>query len=127
MAARERVIGRASDLEDGGPGIRFVVSLAAGPLPAFAIRHRGAVHAYLNVCAHQELELDWVPGAFFDAAGTMLVCAAHGAVYEPDTGRCVAGPCTGEFLVKLPVHERIDGTIVIAGLEPPGVSGIESQ
>ena len=112
------MIGRASDLADGGPGIRFTVTCADGELPAFAIRYRGIVHAYLNVCAHQELELDWIPGAFFDAAETMLVCAAHGAHYEPDTGRCVAGPCIGAGLVNLPVRERADGTIAFVEIEP---------
>lgn len=82
-------------------------------MPAFVIRYEGRVHAYLNVCAHQELELDWLAGEFFDAEGKLLVCAAHGAVYEPDTGRCVGGPCAGRGLVRLPVREREDGTVVI--------------
>lgn len=107
------MIGRAAGLADGGPGIRFTVPHGADLLPAFAIRHRGVVHAYLNVCAHQELELDWMPGAFFDAGGTLLICAAHGALYEPDTGRCIGGPCVGASLIRLPVRERADGTIVI--------------
>jgi nitrite reductase/ring-hydroxylating ferredoxin subunit len=113
VAGRERVIGRAADLADGGPGIRFEVSAGARALPAFAIRYRGRVHAYVNVCAHQELELDWIPGAFFDADGAMLVCAAHGALYEPDTGRCRAGPCVGAALTRVTVVEREDGTLVV--------------
>ena len=82
-------------------------------LPAFVIRYRGAIHSYLNVCAHQELELDWKPGTFFDADATRLICSAHGALYEPDTGRCVAGPCAGASLVRLPVRELEDGAIVM--------------
>jgi nitrite reductase/ring-hydroxylating ferredoxin subunit len=115
LAARERVIAMAGDLVDGGDGVRFVVERAIGGTPAFAIRFRGVVYAYLNVCAHQELELDWQPGAFFDADRAHLVCSAHGAVYEPDTGRCVGGPCAGAALVPVPVRERGDGAIVVAG------------
>lgn len=113
MAARERVIGNVSGLHDGGDGVRFTVRAPRGDTPAFAIRHRGAVHAYLNVCAHQQVELDWLPGAFFDADGETLVCSLHGAHYEPDSGRCVAGPCIGAALTRVPIHVRGDGAIVV--------------
>ena len=61
---------------------------------AFAIRHHGVVHAYVNACAHQAVELDWLPGAFFTADGLHLVCSLHGALYAPDTGRCTLIRCT---------------------------------
>ena len=93
--------------------MRFTVRGAHGALPAFAIRHRGVVHAYLNVCAHQQVELDWLPGAFFDVDRETLVCALHGARYAPDTGRCVSGACTGGKLVRVPVVVRDDGAIVL--------------
>ncbi len=114
MAARERVIAAADELVDGGKGVRFTIEPGGRALPGFAIRFRGRIHAYLNVCAHQELELDWLPGVFFDAEGAQLVCAAHGALYAPDTGRCVGGPCEGASLVKLAVRERDDGVVVIS-------------
>jgi nitrite reductase/ring-hydroxylating ferredoxin subunit len=109
----ERVIAAGGELVDGGQGVRFTVESGARTLPAFAIRYRGRVHAYLNVCAHQELELDWLPRAFFDAEGARLVCATHGARYAPDTGQCVGGPCSGLALVRLVVREREDGAVVI--------------
>jgi len=40
-------------------------------------------------------ELDWQPGEFFDIAGVYLVCSTHGAIFEPNSGLCVAGPCRG--------------------------------
>jgi nitrite reductase/ring-hydroxylating ferredoxin subunit len=115
MAARERVIGRGDALIDGGPGLRFAVAGRAGvAIAAFAIRYRGQVHAYTNRCAHQDIELDWIPGAFFDARGEHLVCAMHGAMYAPESGRCVGGPCRGGQLARIPVRERsADGAIVV--------------
>ncbi len=108
------MIAKAGELVDGGSGVRFVIEPGGRALPAFAIRYRGRVHGYLNVCAHQELELDWLPGVFFAADGARLICAAHGALYAPDTGRCVGGPCGGgASLVKLPIRERDDGAVVI--------------
>lgn len=114
MAANERVIAASADLVDGGPGVRFTYECAGRECAGFAIRHAGNVHAYANTCAHQSVELDWIPGRFFDAEGGHLICAMHGALYEPDTGRCVAGPCAGATLTRLPVTERVaEGRVVL--------------
>jgi nitrite reductase/ring-hydroxylating ferredoxin subunit len=114
MAAHERVIAAGADLVDGGPGVRFTFERDGRELAGFAIRYDGQVHAYANDCAHRAVELDWLPGAFFDAAGAHLVCSMHGALYEPHTGRCVAGPCAGASLARLPVRERGEyGNVVL--------------
>lgn len=63
----------------------------------------GEVVCYQNVCRHIPITLDYGDAQFFNAAGTHFVCQTHGATYEPLTGRCVAGPCTGAFLKPLPV------------------------
>lgn len=103
----------SSVLTDSGPGVRFVLAMPAGGEAAFAIRYRGRVHAYLNRCAHRLVELDWEPGRFFDAEGRHLICATHGALYEPDSGICAAGPCGGAGLVPVAVTER-DGAVWLA-------------
>ena len=113
MAARERVIGTSAELADGGAGIRFMVNRDGRTLAGFAIRYDGRVHAYANACAHRAVELDWLPGAFFDAEGTHLVCSMHGALYEPHSGRCVAGPCAGAALEPLAVVERVAEGIIV--------------
>lgn len=97
------------DLVDGGLACPFDVVYQGQACRAFALRHRGQVHAYLNRCSHVAMELDWLPGRFFDADGEYLVCAAHGALFLPDTGACVAGPGRGP-LVKIAVSER-DGIV----------------
>jgi nitrite reductase/ring-hydroxylating ferredoxin subunit len=38
------------------------------------------------------------------------LCQYHGALYRPDDGICVAGPCVGSRLRQLPVTV-IDGEI----------------
>ena len=110
MAQGERLIGASEALVDGGPGLRFEVCRAGESLPAFAVRYRGMVRAYLNECRHQCTELDWNPGEFFDAERLYLICATHGALYRPDTGLCVDGPCRGASLAAVAVRER-DGAI----------------
>jgi len=85
----------SAQLADGGAGLRFDVEIEGNAVGVFAVRHRGQVVAYLNRCAHVAMELDWMPGQFFDGNGETLVCATHGAAYEPASGRCLGGPCDG--------------------------------
>jgi nitrite reductase/ring-hydroxylating ferredoxin subunit len=97
-------------LTERGHGVRFVVPQAQGTQQqAFAVRYQGTVVAYLNRCAHLPQELDWNAGDFFDEEGQYLVCAGHGALYSPASGLCVAGPCRGASLVRLPVQETAQG------------------
>ena len=115
MAARERVIGKSAALADGGRGLRFAIRRPGAEVQAFAIRFHGIVHAYVNSCAHQDIELDWLPAAFFDAEDEHLICATHGALYAPDTGGCVDGPCRGARLTRIPVRERTEDSVIILG------------
>ena len=106
MAAAERLICRSGELAEGGAGIRFELPGAREPLPAFVVRHDGVVRAYVNRCPHVPTELDWEPGRFFDGEGLLLICSNHGAVFLPDTGECIGGPCRGKRLTPIGVEER---------------------
>jgi nitrite reductase/ring-hydroxylating ferredoxin subunit len=110
VAGRERVICTGAALIDGGAGIRFDVMRDGRPAPAFVVRFGGVVRAYLNRCMHQATELDWEHGDFFDERKLYLICASHGAVYDPSTGICVGGPCKGARLAPVEVSEH-DGTV----------------
>lgn len=96
-------------------GLRFNVVLDGVEREAFAVRWKGRVHAWLNVCRHQLLPLDFGDAQFFDGDADALVCCHHGARYRPDTGECMAGPCAGARLTPLAVEER-DGAL---WLSPP--------
>jgi nitrite reductase/ring-hydroxylating ferredoxin subunit len=96
---------KSSQLQDGGAAMPFEVSHAGQACRAFAIRFQGLPHAYLNRCTHVAMELDWQPNRIFDDSGEWLLCASHGAAYQPDTGQCAGGPCQGG-LVKITVSER---------------------
>lgn len=100
----------ADELAEGGVGVRFTVAIGGREIGAFAVRYEGAVHGYLNQCAHVPMELDWQEGHFFESSGLYLMCATHGAIYAPDSGLCVGGPCRGASLAKLRVEER-DGAV----------------
>ena len=112
MAENERLICPSAALTDGGPGVRFKLKQGVQEQSAFVIRYDERVYAYLNSCAHIPVELDWLEGEFFDKAGLYLICATHGATYEPATGHCIMGPCKGSHLVAVPVIER-DGNVYV--------------
>ena len=111
MADQPRVICASAELADGGKGVRFELSTH---FQGFAVRHCGTVRAYVNRCPHAGSELDWEPGEFFDETGLYLICSTHGALFEPGTGLCVAGPCRGAALEPLPIREG-NGEVVLAG------------
>ena len=106
MVVHERLICAASDLVDGGCGVRFSLSRHGRELPAFVIRYQGQFFAYLNQCGHVPAELDWQPGEFFDDSKLYLICAIHGALYAPETGKCLGGRCNGVGLQALQIVEH---------------------
>lgn len=108
----DQIICESSVLESGGLGHCFVVECDGEQLPAFVVRFDGKVYAYLNQCAHLFLELDWENGEFFDLSGDYIMCANHGALFEPVSGECVSGPCYGASLRGVPVTE-VDNTIML--------------
>jgi nitrite reductase/ring-hydroxylating ferredoxin subunit len=123
MAADERLICGSGELREGAAGVRFSVPAAGGgELQAFAVRHFGAVCAFVNRCPHMGTELDWQPGEFFDVAGLYLVCATHGALFQPATGFCVAGPCRGASLERLRTREH-NGRVFLLEAAPATPDG----
>ena len=112
--ANGRLICPSRALVDGGDAVRFSVTHDGERAPAFVVRYRNEVHAYLNRCAHRGLTLDWDPGRVFDRHRRYLICAVHGASYEPATGACVGGPCNGG-LVKLSVIEKNSAVYLASG------------
>jgi nitrite reductase/ring-hydroxylating ferredoxin subunit len=96
----------AEELADGGAGVRVNATYAGGPAVVFFVRFGGEAYGYLNRCAHVPMELDWVEGQFFESSGLYLMCATHGAIYQPETGKCVGGPCRGGRLRAVRVEER---------------------
>ncbi|MBV7485837.1 Rieske 2Fe-2S domain-containing protein [Bordetella sp. BOR01] len=96
-------------LVDGGLGMKFPATDGIGPTTVFFVRYQGRAYGYVNRCAHVGVELDW-ENSFFTRAGNLLMCARHGATYQPDTGLCVGGPCKHGRLAPLQVQER-DGAV----------------
>ncbi len=59
--------------------------------------------AYINECPHQGRRMDYAENAFLETPDHQLVCPAHGATFDANTGLCTSGPCAGQSLVSLVV------------------------
>ncbi len=105
------VLARVEEIAQNGV-IAAEVPSSTGGFGVVLTRVGEQVHAYHNECPHAGRRLDWAPGRFLIEHGH-LVCAAHGAVFELDTGTCVGGPCRGAALKRVPV--RVDGEEVVLG------------
>lgn len=106
-------VGRLDELDD--PGCReFEIGEGDWPFRGFVVRQGDAVYAYENYCMHVGHPLNFKPDSFLTRDLSKIICASHGALYEIESGLCVAGPCPGKSLRPVSV-DVIDGFIVVEG------------
>ena len=103
-----------------GPAAEVTEGSARGYDPAgcgqdtvFALRRDGMLRVWLDRCPHAGTPMAWRKHAYLNAAGDRIVCAAHGALFEPDTGLCVQGPCLGDKLKPVPFAVDAAGDILL--------------
>lgn len=123
----ERAACRLDALADPG-ALEFLVGEGEWPFRGLVVRHRGELRAYANWCPHKGHPLNLAAEQLLVTVrgfGTLLHCASHGAVFVPETGLCVDGPCGGRSLKRLEC--RVEGGVVwvrapekISDLFPPG-------
>ncbi len=94
-----------ADTLQPGQTARFQIERNGKTVAGFIVNHQGRHYAYVNRCPHAGTPLDLWPNEFFTEDGRFLVCATHGAVFEPDSGRCIEGPCPGARLHSLEVEQ----------------------
>lgn len=100
---RRKLVGKTGEL---APGMTKKFTLTNGKyrVEGMLLNYRGSLYAYLNRCPHIGLSLDWVDNQFFTVDGRYLMCANHGATFEPATGECIWGPCVGASLQSVRVE-----------------------
>ncbi len=104
------IVGRVDELSHGMTK-KFLLDCEGRTVEGLLLNYDGRLFAYLNRCRHIALSMDWVDNQFFTEDKRYLICANHGATYEPTTGECVWGPCYGAFLQGVPL-EISDGQVV---------------
>jgi nitrite reductase/ring-hydroxylating ferredoxin subunit len=110
----DRIRIAASAEFEGDRSVAFTYRDAYGlQADGFAFRYNNRLFAYRNQCRHQPLTLDYGDNEFFTDDRQYLLCRNHGALYEPLTGKCIAGPCLGAYLKQLEILEEADGVYVV--------------
>ena len=100
-----------ADLQD--PGSReFSIGEGEWPLRGFVVLFQGQLCAFVNRCPHLGWPLNFRPDVFFAPHVDLLQCSGHGALFEPHSGKCVAGPCAGQNLQALKI-QVIDETVYL--------------
>lgn len=109
---------RLIDLEATGSA-GFQVGEGEWPLRGFVTRlpDGSGFRAWVNRCPHARHPLDLLPGRFLTGDGQWIQCSSHGALFAPDSGICVAGPCVGRGLQPIPIVV-IDDEIRLAEASP---------
>ena len=97
----------------------FRLERAGRSVHGFVVNHEGHYRAYVNSCPHVGTPLDLWPNEFFTDDGRTLICSTHGALYEPASGLCTAGPCVGDRLTPLPLTLEADTLVVRLPALPP--------
>ena len=107
-----KLVGTVGELEHG-TSKKFTMRRGGRALEALLVNYQGNHFAYVNRCRHMPTPLDFMRNQFVSEDGRYLQCYTHGALYEFGTGQCIAGPCKGERLYRLPV--RLDRGEVLVG------------
>lgn len=111
MPSMPRVaVARTADLAPG-TSHKFVLHCRGREIEAFVINHGGAFYAWVNRCCHIPMTMDWVENRFLSEDLAFIQCSTHGALYEPASGACVAGPPLGQNLTAVPIVVQ-DGMIL---------------
>lgn len=74
----------------------------------------GQFYAYRNNCPHLNISLEYQEQQFMDQDREFLICANHGALFRPEDGLCVFGPCIGQHLQPVAIQVHSDGGIYLA-------------
>ncbi len=90
------------ELTDPG-SMAFSLSLQESEIEGFIVRLNDHLSAFINSCPHTGASLNWNPHQFLDVDGEFIQCSLHGALFRPNDGLCVRGPCVGQSLQALPV------------------------
>ena len=82
-------------------------------LPGIIVyKSKESIHIWGNNCPHANLSLDLIEGKV-QSKNNDLLCANHGAKFNPETGECFKGPCKNSFLKAFPF--KIINDYLIAG------------
>jgi len=67
---------------------------------------------FINKCPHTGVNLNWQENQCFDMEQKFLMCSLHGALFQPEDGLCVYGPCSGQSLKAVDFIQTEEGIFI---------------
>ena len=103
--------------EISDPGSKaFEIKQGRNNTALFVVHKDGAFNAYINSCPHTGANLEWQEDQFLDMDNMYIQCSTHDALFEIESGKCIAGPCVGDSLQT--VELLIEDGQISAQLQP---------
>jgi len=75
----------------------------------FVQRDENIFHVYENRCPHAGTPLNMFGDSFLSLDKAYILCRTHGALFDKKNGKCVRGPCKGDYLRAVAFEVRDDG------------------
>lgn len=95
----------------------------AGHDTMFVVRRGDRFYAYRDACPHWDgTPLAWRKDAYLSGDRQHIVCSAHGARFDIETGVCLLGPCLGQSLAPLTLAVADGGIYLVPSSEAETLS-----
>jgi nitrite reductase/ring-hydroxylating ferredoxin subunit len=106
------ILCRLDDLPDGAS--RGFDPGRTGQDTVLLVRRGATIHGWRDACPHHGgTPMAWRKDEYLNAARDRIVCAAHGAQFDIETGVCTLGPCLGQRLEPVELTVTAVGSINI--------------
>ncbi len=89
--------------------------LAAARLHGAYHEWRGRLRQHLP--ARRVIRSNFRPNRFLTPDRSLILCSSHGALFTRDEGLCIAGPCPGQSLRRVPVEVVGDYVMLADGVD----------
>ena len=96
-----------------GQALKFEFTREGETREGFVLRRGEELFAFHNRCPHWGVDLDMGEGRFFSELNQRIVCSSHGALFDPETGACVRGPCAGDQLERFGLAREGEDLVVL--------------
>lgn len=100
------------EVPDGGT--RGFDPARSGQDTLLVVRRGERVFGWRDACPHHGTPMAWRKDAYLNAARDRIVCHAHGAQFDIESGLCLLGPCLGQRLTPVPLHIKAGGELHLA-------------
>ncbi|MGV6801450.1 MAG: Rieske (2Fe-2S) protein [bacterium] len=95
---------------------KAALKLEFGAFSALLFRSGKGYKAYVNLCPHQYLPLDYRGDQLLSKDRKSILCTNHAASFSVETGQGRDGFCEGMQLAAIPIAVTSNGEIIVSDI-----------